>query len=67
MPIRMDRKRKRTRVGTAAVVLSVALLGGAGYNLTRSGTELIAIYLTVVALGLLGLGISQLSKAAHGR
>jgi hypothetical protein len=59
----MEKKRKHTQVGTIAVFLGVASLGGAGFNVTRSGTELIAIYLSILGLILLSAGISQLVKA----
>ena len=66
LPIRMEQKRKRTRVGTIAVIASVGLLGGAGYNFSRTGSELIATYLAVLALILIGVGISQFGKASRG-
>jgi hypothetical protein len=67
LPIRMEQKRKRTRAGSVAMLVGVALLGGAGYNLTRTGSELIAAYLSVLALILLGVGISQFAKASRAR
>ncbi len=64
LPIRLDKKRKRTRTGGLAVVIGVGLLAGTVYNLTRSGTEVIAVYLAVLALPLLSIGITQLVKAS---
>jgi hypothetical protein len=67
LPIRMDRKRKRTRTGIGGVIAGTLLLGGAGYNFTISGSELIAIYLTVLGVGALGLGIGLLVRASRSR
>jgi hypothetical protein len=66
LPIRMEQKRKRTRVGAVAMLVGVVLLGGAGYNFSRTGSELIATYLAVLALILLGVGISQVGRASRG-
>ncbi len=66
LPIRMDKKRKRTRTGAMFTVIGVGLLGGAGYNFTQTGRELIAIYITVLALIVLAVGISQFGKASRG-
>ena len=63
LPIRMEQKRKRTRAGAAAIVGGVVLLVGAVNSFTQSGSELIGIYLTVVAIGLLSLGVSLRMKA----
>lgn len=66
LPIRMEKKRKRTKVGTMALVAGCGALAGAVYNFTGSGSELIATYLSVLALILLGVGTYQLKKAASG-
>ncbi len=64
LPIRMEKKRKRTRFGTIALIAGVAMLGGTAYNLTRSGTEVIAIYLGILGIALLAIGITQFTKAS---
>lgn len=64
MPIRMEQKRKRTRAGSTAIAVGVLLLGGAGYNAIRSGSELIAVYLAIVGIGLLAMGITLHAKAS---
>ena len=64
LPIRMDRKRRRTRAGVAGVVAGVAFLSGAAYKFMGTGSEFIAIYLTVMGVGLLGVGITALRRAA---
>jgi len=66
LPIRMDKKRKRTRAGTIFTMVGLGLLGGAGYNFTHTGRELIAIYMAVLALIVLAVGISQFGKASRG-
>ena len=65
MPIRMEKKRKRTRFGTLFTTVGIGLLGGAGYNFTITGRELIAIYMAVLAVIVLGVGISQFGKASR--
>jgi len=67
LPIRMEKKRKRTQAGAAATTIGVLLLGGAGYNLTRSGSEVIAIYMAVLAIPLLAMGVSLLVRAKQNR
>jgi hypothetical protein len=66
LPIRMDKKRQRMRTGTIFTVMGLGLLGGAGYNFTHTGRELIAVYMTVLALIVLAVGISQFGKASRG-
>jgi len=63
LPIRMEKKRKRTKAGVAAEIAGAALLGAGIYNFTKSGSELIAIYLTVMAVALLVLGLSVLLRS----
>ena len=67
LPIRMDRKRRRVRAGIAGLVAGAALLSGAGYNFTIRGSELIAIYLTVLGTGVLAVGITVLMRASRSR
>jgi len=67
LPIRMDRKRKRTRVGVGGTVIGVGFLSWAGYTFTISGSELIATYLTIVGAGALAMGITQLVRASKSR
>jgi hypothetical protein len=64
LPIRIEKQRKRTRAGVAAEVAGAILLGAGLYNFTKSGSELIAVYLTVMATGLLVLGLTVLLRAA---
>lgn len=64
LPIRMEKKRKRTRVGTAALVVAAPFLAGAGYNFTIRGSELIAVWLTLMGLGALAVGITSLRRAS---
>lgn len=62
LPIRMEKKRKRLQVGTAGIIIGVVLLAGAGYNFTYAGSVLVAIYLTIASLAVLGGGIMQLRR-----
>lgn len=62
LPIRMEKKRKRLQVGTAGIVIGVALMAGAGYNFTYAGSVLVAIYLTIASLAVLSGGILQLRR-----
>lgn len=64
LPIRMEKHRKRTRAGIAAEVVGVALLCAGIYNFTKSGSELIAAYLTVMAAGFLVVGLVVLRRPA---
>ena len=64
LPIRMAKKRQRTKTGTLVVVLGTALLAGGGYNFTVRGSELIAGWLTLMGVGALALGISLLVRAS---
>ncbi len=66
LPIRMDKKRKRTRSGAIFTMVGLGMLGGAGYNFTHTGRELIATYMVVLAAIVLGVGISQFGKASRG-
>ncbi len=65
LPIRMEKKRKRLQVGTAGVVIGTALLGGAGYNFTYAGSYLVAIYLTIASIAMLGAGLVQLRRGVQ--
>jgi hypothetical protein len=67
LPIRMEQKRKRTRTGIIALIAGVALLGGAAYNFADTGSELIAIYLTVMGVLPLVLGVTLLVRASRSR
>jgi hypothetical protein len=67
LPIRMEKKRKRTKAGVAATTVGILLLGGSGYNLTQSGSEVIAIYMAVLAVPLILGGISLLARASKDR
>jgi hypothetical protein len=62
----MAKKRKRAKTGTIAVVAGTALLAGGGYNFTIRGSELIAVWLTLMAVGAFALGISLLRRASRG-
>ena len=66
MPIRMEKKRKRTKTGMLALTIGIALLGAAGYCLTGTGSEVIAAYSGAFGIALSGLGISLLVKAKKG-
>jgi ABC-type phosphate/phosphonate transport system permease subunit len=61
----MEKKRQRTRTATIFTMVGTGLLGGAGYNFTITGRELIAIYMAVLAVIVLGVGISQFGKASR--
>ncbi|MBN1606850.1 MAG: hypothetical protein JW940_09455 [Polyangiaceae bacterium] len=63
LPIRMEKKRKRTKAGIAAEVVGAALLSAGIYNFTKSGSELIATYLTVMAVALLVVGLTVLLRS----
>jgi hypothetical protein len=63
LPIRLEKKRKRTKAGVAAEIVGAALLSAGVYNFTRSGSELIAAYLTVMAVALLVVGLAVLLRA----
>ncbi len=65
LPIRLEKKRKATRVGAVAVGVGVVMLGGAVYNFGRSGSVLIAIYLAILASCLLSFGTTRLIRASH--
>jgi hypothetical protein len=67
LPIRMEQKSKRTKAGTASIIAGIALSVGAAYNFSRSGSELVAGYLTVLAAGFLAMGIFLHVKAAQMR
>ena len=64
LPIRMAKKRQRTKTGIIVVSLGTLLLAGGGYNFTVRGSELIAGWLTVMAVAVLSLGISLLVRAS---
>ncbi len=67
LPIRMEKKRKRTKVGVTATTVGLLLLGGAGYNLTHTGSEVIAVYMSILAVALLVAGVSLLVRASKDR
>ena len=67
LPIRMDRKRRRTKAGIAGVIAGVAFLSAAGYEFTITGSETIAIYLTLMGVGLFGVGMTTLIRAIKSR
>ena len=67
MPIRMEKKRKRTRFGILALVGAVGFVVGAAFNFQRSGSVLIAIYLSIFAAILLATGVTQLITASKMR
>jgi hypothetical protein len=67
LPIRMEQKSKRTKAGTASIIAGVALSVGAAYNFSRSGSELVASYLTVLAVGFIAMGIALHIKASKMR
>jgi hypothetical protein len=60
----MDRKRRRVRAGVAATVAGVALLSAAGYQFTITGSETIAIYLTLMGAGLSVVALTVFRRAA---
>ena len=64
LPIRLERKKKRTRLGIMALVAGSILLAAGGYNFTVKGSELLAGWLTLMAAGALALGLSSLRRAA---
>jgi len=66
MPIRMEKKRKRTKTGILALSIGLVLLGAAGYCLKGTGSEVIAAYAGVFGIALSGVGISLLVKANKG-
>ena len=63
LPIRMEKKRKRTKAGVAAEIAGAAFLSAGIYNFTQSGSELIAAYLTVMAVALLVVGLTVLLRS----
>ena len=67
LAIRMDRKRKRIKIGIIAMTAATALLAGGAYNFTISGSELIAGWLTAVGVGVLALGITLLARSSKQR
>lgn len=60
----MEKRRKRTKLGIIALVVTTALGAAGGYCFTIRGSELIAGWLTIMALGSLALGISSLVRAS---
>jgi hypothetical protein len=63
----MEAKRKRSRLGTVAVVLGVVLLGLGIYGFARGGAELLGIWGVGFGVGALAVGIVLLKKAAAAR
>lgn len=64
LPIRMEKRRKRLRLGVIALAIGTALGAAGGYGFTIRGSELIAGWLTLMALGALGLGVSSVIRAS---
>jgi hypothetical protein len=63
----MEKKRKRTKTGTVALVIGTALLAGGAYKFTIRGSEAIAAWLTVMAMVPLVMGIVLLVQASKSR
>jgi hypothetical protein len=65
--LRMERKRRRTRVGTFCVVAGVALLGIGGFGLLRGGAEVLGVWGLAMGAALVATGGYTLRRAATSR
>ena len=64
LPIRMEKKRKKTQAGIGSLVVGVGAASAAVYSFMHPGSEVIGVYTSIIAVATLGLGISLLGKAA---
>ena len=64
MPLRMEAKKKRTRVGVSVLCVGVPVLGLGLYGFIRGGAMILGVWGTVFGVALIATGIAVLMKAA---
>lgn len=67
LPLRMEAKRKRSRLGAVAITLGVVLLALGIYGFARGGAELLGLWGVGFGLGATAVGIVLVRKAAAAR
>ncbi len=67
LDLRMEKKRRRTKVGIFCLVAGVALLGIGGFGLSRGGADILGVWGLVTGVALVGTGAYTLKRAATSR
>ena len=67
MPLRMEAKKKKKRVGVVLVAVGAPILGLGIFGFIRGGAMMLGVWGTVFGIGLLATGIAVLMKAAKQR
>jgi drug/metabolite transporter (DMT)-like permease len=67
LDLRMEKKRRRTKVGIACIVAGVILLAIGGFGLLRGGADILGVWGLVMGVALVGTGGYTLRRAATSR
>lgn len=64
LPLRLEAKRKKTRLGILGIALGVPLLGAGVFGFARGGAEMLGIWGVGLGVILIAIGIVMLKKAS---
>lgn len=67
LDLRMEKKRRRTKVGISCVVAGVAALGVGILGLTRGGAYILGVWGLVMGVALVATGAYMLKRATTER
>jgi hypothetical protein len=67
LDLRMEKKRRRTKVGIFCLVVGVVSLGIGGFGLARGGADILGVWGLVMGVALVGTGAYMLKRAATER
>lgn len=63
MPLRMEAKRKKTRLGIIAICVGVPALGAGVFGFARGGAEMLGVWGVGLGVIMIAVGIVMLKKA----
>jgi hypothetical protein len=67
LDLRMEKKRRRTKVGIFCLVAGVAMLGIGGFGVARGGADILGVWGLVMGVALVGTGGYMLKRATTER
>jgi hypothetical protein len=67
LDLRMEKKRRRTKVGISCLIAGVIMLGVGGFGMSRGGADILGVWGLIMGVALVGTGAYTLKRAATER